>query len=176
MAVNLIKPSLTLLVEYVNFDEYVRFFDGGIVHTFFDGELDIVQQSQDFFDFVANVVKNYSSGYDVVDNWHELNECFDLFESMDNNQKVLFAYVLADYSYSYDLPTLTNYCLENACLFDGSASDYAYELIHDCYNVKSMGSLANYIDYESFACDLICGGDIVELGYNLYWTNPGDIY
>ena len=176
MAVNLIKPSLTLLVEYVNFDEYVRFFDGGIVHTFFDGELDIVQQSQDFFDFVASVVKNYYRGYDVVDNWHELNECFDLFESMDNSQKVLFDHVLADYSYSYDLSTLVNYCLENACLFDGSASDYAYELIHDCYDVKSMGSLANYIDYESFARDLICGGDIIELGYNLYWTNPDDIY
>ena len=176
MAINLIKPSLTLLVEYVNFDEYVRFFDGGIVHTFFDGELDIVQQSQDFFDFVANVVKNYYSSYDVVDNWHELNECFSLFEDMTDNQKVLFAYVLADYSYSYDLPTLVNYCLENACLFEGSASDYAYELIHDCYDVKSMGNLVNYIDYESFARDLLCGGDIIELGYNLFWTNPGDIY
>ena len=73
------------------------------------------------------------------------------------------------------MPTLTNYVLENACLFDGSASDYAYELIEECYNVKSTGFLANYIDYESFASDLICGGDIIELGYNLYWTNPGDI-
>ena len=176
MTINLIKPSLALLAEYVSGNEYVKFFEGGIVHTFFDDELDIVQQSQDFFDFVVSVVKNYYSGYDVVDNWHELNDCFDLFESMDNSQKVLFDYVLCEYSYGYDLPTLVNYCLENACLFDGSASDYAYELIHDCYNVKSMGSLANYIDYESFAHDLLCGGDIIELGYNLYWTNPGDIY
>ena len=176
MTINLIKPSLTLIAEHVSSNEYVKFFEGGIVHTFFDDELDIVQQSQDFFDFVANVVKDYYSSYDVVDNWHELNECFDLFESMDNSQKVLFDHVLADYSYSYDLSTLVNYCLENACLFDGSASDYAYELIHDCYDVKSMGSLANYIDYESFARDLICGGDIIELGYNLYWTNPDDIY
>ena len=181
MTINLIKPSLALLAEYVSANEYVRFFDGGIVHTFFDGELEIVEQSQDFFDFVASVVKNYSNvvrniSYNVVDNWHELNECFDLFESMDNSQKVLFAHVLADYSYSYDLPTLTNYVLENACLFEGSASDYAYELIEECYNVKSTGFLANYIDYESFARDLICGGDIIELGYNLYWTNPGDIY
>ena len=94
---------------------------------------------------------------------------------MGNNQKVLFTYVLADYSYSYDLPTLVNYCLENACLFDGSARDYAYELIEECYNVKSIGFLANYIDYESFARDLIRSGDIIELGDNLYWTNPGDI-
>ena len=176
MAINLIKPSLALLAEYVSGNEYVKFFEGGIVHTFFDDELDIVLQSQDFFDFVASVVKNYSSGYNLVDNWQEINDCFDLFESMDNSQKVLFAHVLADYSYSYDLPTLTNYVLENACLFDGSAYDYACELINDCYNVKSTGFLANYIDYESFARDLICGGDIIELGYNLYWTNPGDIY
>ena len=178
MTINLNKP---LLAEYVGANEHVKFFEGGIVHTFFDDELDIVQQSQDFFDFVASVVKNYSNvvrniSYDVVDNWHELNECFDFFESMDNNQKVLFDYVLCEYSYSYDLPTLVNYCLENACLFAGSASDYAYELIHDCYDVKSMGNLANYIDYESFARDLLCNGDIIELGYNLYWTNPGDIY
>ena len=175
MAINLNKPSLALLAEYVNADEYVRFFEGGIVHTFFDDELDIVQQSQDFFDFVASVVKGYYSSYNLIDNWQEINDCFDLFESMDNSQKVLFAHVLADYSYSYDLPTLVNYCLENACLFEGSARDYAYELIEECYNVKSIGFLANYIDYESFARDLLCGGDIIELGYNLYWTNPGDI-
>ena len=176
MTINLIKPSLALLAEYVSCNEYVKFFEGGIVHTFFDGELDIVQQSQDFFDFVASVVKNYSSGYNLVDNWQEINDCFDLFESMDNSQKVLFAHVLADYSYSYDLPTLVNYCLENACLFEGSARDYAYELIEECYNVKSIGLLANYIDYDAFSRDLLSGGDIVELGYNLYWTNPGDIY
>ena len=166
----------TLLAEYVSGNEYVKFFEGGIVHTFFDGELDIVQQSQDFFDFVVSVAKDYYSSYNLVDNWQEINECFSLFEDMTDSQKVLFAYVLADYSYSYDLPTLVNYCLENACIFEGSARDYAYELIHECYNVKSTGFLANYIDYKSFARDLLSGGDIIELGYNLYWTNPGDIY
>ena len=174
MTINLIKPSLTLIAEHVSSNEYVKFFDGGIVHTFFDEEFEVMQQSQDFFDFVASVVRNIS--YNVVDNWHELNDCFSLFEEMSVSQKVLFAYVLADYSYSYDLPTLTNYVLENACLFEGSASDYAYELIHECYNVKNTGFLANYIDYKSFARDLLCSGDIIEIGYNLFWTNPGDIY
>ena len=169
----------TLIAEYISGSDSVKFFEGGIVHTFFDGELEIVEQSQDFFDFVASVIKTYSYiavGFNVVDDWHDLNESFSLFEDMTDSQKVLFAYVLADYSYSYNLPTLTNYCLENACIFEGSARDYAYELIHECYNVKSTGFLANYIDYESFARDLLCGGDIIELGYNLYWTNPGDIY
>ena len=181
MSINLNKPSLTLIAEHISSNEYVKFFEGGIVHTFFDDELDIVQQSQDFFDFVASVVKNYSNlarniSYNVVDNWQEINDCFDLFESMNNNQKVLFAYVLVDYSYSYDLPTLVNYCLENACLFEGSAYDYACELIEDCYDVKSLGNLANYIDYDAFSCDLLCGGDIIELRHNLFWTNPDDIY
>ena len=180
MAINLTKPSLTLIAEYVSGGEYVKFFEGGIVHTFFDDELDIVQQSQDFFDFVAKVVKSYCSvvhniSYNVV-NWQELNECFDSFESMSDSQKVLFDYVLCDYSYSYDLSTLTNYVLENACLFVGSASDYAYDFIENCYDVKSMGNLVNYLDYDAFARDMLLNSEIVELGRNLFWTNPNDIY
>lgn len=31
---------------------------------------------------------------------------------------------------------------------------YAEQLISDCYDLKSMGNLANYIDYEKFARDL----------------------
>ena len=123
----------------------------------------------------CRIYSNISYNVNVVDNWHELNECFDLFESMDNKQKVLFAYVLCEYSYSYDLPTLVNYCLEDACIFEGSARDYAYELIEECYNVKSMCYLANYIDYAAFARDMLLNSEIIELGYNLFWTNPGDI-
>jgi len=159
----------------------VYFHSDLTITTIFDGDQDTIESSQTFFDFVVSVVKNYSSvvrniSYNVVDNWQELNECFSLFEDMTDSQKTLFDHVLADYSCSYDLPTLVNYCLENACLHEGSASDYAYELIHDCYDIRSMGTLANYIDYDSFARDLVCGGDIIELGYNLYWTNPNDLY
>lgn len=181
MAINLIKPTLTLIVEYTSGSEYVKFFEGGVVRTFLSDEFEELQQSQDFFDFVASVIKNYSSvtrniSYNVVDNWQELNECFDLFEDMTDNQKVLLDHVLCDYSYSYDLTTLTNYCLENACLFEGKASDYAYELIADCYDTKRMGNLVHYIDYDSFAGDMLLNSEIIELEYNLYWTNPHDIY
>lgn len=174
-----LKP--TLIAEYISGTDSVNFYNDFTCHCFFDGEIDIVEQNKDFFDFVASVIKNYSSvsrniGYNVVDNWHEINVCFEIFESMDDNQKTLFAYILCDYSYSYDLPTLTNYCLENACLFEGKASDYAYELIEDCYDTKNMGNLVNYIDYEAFACDMLLNNEIIELCYNLYWTNPNDIY
>jgi len=167
--------KLTLIAEYISGSDSIKFYNNFTCHCFFENELEIVEQSQDFFDFVASVIKNYSS-YNVVDKWQELNECFSLFEGMSNNQKTLFDYVLCDYSYSYDLPTLTNYCLENAYLFEGKASDYAYELVEGCYDTKSMGNLVNYIDYDAFAQDMLLYSEIVELAYNLFWTNPDDIY
>lgn len=169
-----LKP--TLLAEYTSSADSVKFYSDFTCHCFFENELEVVEQPQDFFDFVASVVKNYSSGYNVVDNWHEINKCFNLFEEMSDNQKLLFAHILCVYSYSYDLPTLTNYVLENACLFEGKASDYVYELIEDCYDIKNMGKLANYIDYDALARDMLLNSDIVELGYNLFWINPNDIY
>ena len=170
-----------LLNAFVSGEDSIKFYSDCTCHCFLDGELEIVESSQEFFDFVNNVVKNYSSvvrntSYNVVDKWQELNDCFSLFEDLSDNQRILFDHVLCDYSYSYDLPTLTNYVLENACLFEGKASDYVYELIEDCYDTKSMGNLANYIDYKAFARDMLCNSEIVEIGHNLFWTNPNDIY
>ena len=105
-----------------------------------------------------------------------LKECFDIVECFDDNKQKLFALLLNDYSYSYDIETLTNYCENNASLFNGSASEYAYELIQDCYDTKSMGTLANYIDYDSFGRDMLLNNEIVELGHNCLWANPNDIY
>jgi len=129
--------------------------------------------NNDFIVFALSVEKHYKKvGLDL----DTLIECFDIVECFDNNKQALFAVLLSDYSYNYDIETLVNYCSDNACLFDGSIADYAYDLINDCYDLKSMGGLANYIDYDKFGNDLLLGGDIVELGYNCYWTNPNDIY
>ena len=127
----------------------------------------------DFIVFALNVEKAYKK---VELNLDVLKECFDIVECFDDNKQKLFALLLNDYSYSYDIESLVNYAENNACLFEGSISDYAYELINDCYDTKSMGNLANYIDYDSFGRDLLLNSEIVELGYNLIWTNPNDIY
>jgi len=127
----------------------------------------------DFLVFALNVEKHYKKTSLDID---ELKTCFDVVSSFDDNKQTLFALLLNDYSYSYDIETLTNYCNDNAYLFDGSVSDYAYELLNDCYDLKPMGTLANYIDYDSFGRDMLLNGEIVELGYNLLWTNPNDIY
>jgi len=127
----------------------------------------------DFLLFALNVEKQYKKASLDLE---VLKECFVIVSNFDNNKQTLFAVLLSDYSYSYDIESLVNYAENNASLFEGSIADYAYELIQDCYDLKSMGTLANYIDYDSFGQDLLLGGDIVELGYNCLWTNPNDIY
>ena len=127
----------------------------------------------DFIVFALNVEKHYKKTSLDLD---VLKECFDIVECFDDNKQKLFAVLLSDYSYSYDIETLVNYVAENANIFEGSRSDYAYELIEDCYDTKSMGSLQNYIDYDSFGRDLELEGSIQEIDYNVYWTNCGDIY
>ena len=131
------------------------------------------KHNNDFIVFALNVEKHYKKTSLDLD---VLKECFDIVECFDNNKQALFVLLLNDYSYSYDIETLVYYVAENACIFEGSRSDYAYELIEDCYDTKSMGTLKNYIDYESFGRDLELEGNIQEIAYNVYWTNCGDIY
>lgn len=128
-----------------------------------------------FVEFVVLVDETYKT-VELADDLDSLEELYSIVEDFSSNQNKLFDLLILDYSYSYDIETLVNYAAENACIFEGSRSDYAYELIEDCYDTKSMGTLKNYIDYESFGRDLELEGNIQEIGYNVYWTNVGDIY
>ena len=131
------------------------------------------KMSSDFIVFALSVEKAYKKASLDLD---VLKECFEIVETFDSNKQALFAVLLNDYSYSHGIEALVNYCENDASLFDGSLSDYAYELINDCYDLKPFGTLANYIDYEAFGRDMLLNGEIVELGYSLIWTNPNDIY
>lgn len=128
-----------------------------------------------FIDFIVLVDETYKV-INLADDIDSLQELYSIVEDFSSNQSKLFDLLILDYSYSYDIETLVNYVAENANIFEGSRSDYAYELIEDCYDTKGMGTLSNYIDYESFGRDLEMEGNIQELGYNVYWTNCGDIY
>ena len=131
------------------------------------------KHNNDFIIFALSVEKHYKKASLDID---ELKTCFDVVSSFEDNKQQLFAVLLNDYSSSYDIESLVNYAENDACLFEGSISDYAYELINDCYDTKSMGGLVSYIDYDKFGNDLLLEGAIVELGYNCIWTNPNDIY
>lgn len=128
-----------------------------------------------FIDFVVLVDETYKA-IELTDDFDSLEELYSIVEDFSSNQNKLFDLLISEYSYSYDVEILISYVAENACIFEGSRSDYAYELIEDCYDTKSMGTLKNYIDYESFGRDLELEGSIQEIAYNVYWTNAGDIY
>ena len=128
-----------------------------------------------FVDFVVLVDETYKT-INLADDIDSLEELYSIVEDFSSNQDKLFDLLILDYSYSYDIETLVNYVAENANIFEGSRSDYAYELIEDCYDTKSMGNLRNYIDYDAFGRDLELEGNIQEISYNVYWTNCGDIY
>ena len=128
-----------------------------------------------FIDFVVLVDETFKE-IELADDLGSLEELYSVVEDFSSNQSKLFDLLISEYSYSYYIETLVNYVAENANIFEGSRSDYAYELIEDCYDTKSMGTLANYIDYDAFARDIELEGNIQEIGYNVYWTNCGDIY
>jgi len=154
------------------------FNDGTMLHITTDEDGGLQYNNEWGSDFIAFIIKVMAS-YKDIDLCFEFDTLLDLFDKVvidfDNNQNLLLDLLISDY-YNHDISLLVNYVAENACIFEGIRSDYAYELIEDCYDTKSMGTLTNYIDYESFGRDLELGGDIQEIGCNVYWTNPNDIY
>ena len=155
------------------------FNDGTMLHIVDNGDGEGLQYNNEFgSDFVSFVSKVAASikEMDLCFAFDTLSELFDkVVAAFDTKQNLLLDLLISDY-WNYDIDTLVNYVAENAQIFEGSRADYAYELIQDCYDTKSMGTLQNYIDYESFARDMELNSEIQELDYNVYWTNPDDIY
>ncbi|QYZ64684.1 MAG: hypothetical protein HPY30_00960 [Gammaproteobacteria bacterium (ex Lamellibrachia satsuma)] len=58
---------------------------------------------------------------------------------------------------------------EDVCLFEGSASDYAYDLINETTEVPEH--LRYYIDYKAIVRDMKINGEIVEISRELIVTN-----
>lgn len=157
--------------------DFVRFLDNGAIVTCFDNEEKILEgfDTQALLSFIDKIEKAYKS-FNVVNDFQTILDCFVIVDSFDSNKQQLFDVLLSDY-YNYYLETLVKYCENNACLFEGSASDYAHELVQDCYNIdKMMGRLSMYFDYEKFGYDLVLNSEIIEIEHNLFWTNPNDIY
>ena len=192
MQASLQAANLAHVVSFCNTAKIISVNDEKLVAVFNDSSMLVVDCLDDsdesqhelsfkifddkiLIDFVVSVCGAYTK-MSLADEIDKLIFLFDTVQDFDSEKEALFDIVLIDYSYKYDIETLVNYVAENACIFEGSRSDYAYELIEDCYDTKSMGTLQNYIDYESFGRDMELEGSIQEIGYNVYWTNVGDIY
>ena len=61
---------------------------------------------------------------------------------------------------------------EEVCLYAGTASDYAYDLINETTDIPE--NLRHYIDYDAIARDMEINGEITELDHDLIVTNPLD--
>ena len=61
---------------------------------------------------------------------------------------------------------------EEVCLFDGSAADYAFDLINETSEVPEY--LRNYIDYDAIARDMEISSEITEISRELIVTNANE--
>lgn len=118
---------------------------------FIDGEDHLVQLAE-----AANIHQG------SVDAW------FEELEDLDETEVSQIIFLL-DLGYSLS-DALDRY--EDVCLFNGSASDYAYDLINETTEVPEH--LSYYIDYDAIARDMKINGEIVELSHDLIVTNANE--
>jgi antirestriction protein len=93
---------------------------------------------------------------------------YDALEDLDQTEATQMI-VLLDLGYSLS-DALERY--EEVCLFDGSAADYAYDLINETCEVPDH--LRNYIDYDAIARDMELGGEITAISRELIVTNANE--
>ena len=90
---------------------------------------------------------------------------FDQLEDLDETSVIQLTYLL-ETGYSLD-DALEHY--EDVCLYEGSASDYAYDLINETTEIPE--NLRYYIDYDAIARDMQLNGEITEITRELIVTN-----
>lgn len=115
---------------------------------FIDGEDHLVQ--------LANAANIHQ---DNVSLWYEELEDLDETEATQLNFLLDCGYNLND--------TMDRY--EEVCLHEGTAEDYAYDLIDETTEIPE--NLRYYIDYKAIARDMKLNGEITEINHDLIVTN-----
>lgn len=94
-------------------------------------------------------------------NQANLENWFERYEAMDEDDAVKAIY-LADHL-GYRLDDMIDK-LDDVCLFEGTAIEYAESYIEDTGLLEQMPeNLRFYFDTEAFARDMVLNGDIAEL-------------
>ena len=99
-----------------------------------------------------------------------INQCniylwFEQLDDLDETAAIQLCFLL-DLGYNID-EVLDRY--EDVCLFEGKASDYAYDLVNETTEIPE--NLRYYIDYEAIARDMQINGEIAEIERELIVTN-----
>lgn len=97
-----------------------------------------------------------------------LAKWFDDVEGLDDWQKVALFYLM-DNNVCSDLDDAIDH-IDDVCIASGDLLEAATELFDECYLPDVPEAVRYYIDYEAFARDCRCGGDMCE------FTFQGDTY
>jgi antirestriction protein len=113
--------------------------------------------------FAPFSVSEYSSIEEVAD----IADILSNVTNDDDLAKITFLAGLYD-----DIATISAK-IDDVNIYNGSRSDYAEELISNCYDVPDF--LEFYIDYDKYGCDLELNGELVEVERDVYVTNAQDL-
>ncbi len=94
---------------------------------------------------------------------------FEMLDDLEETAAIQLTFLLDDIGYSLE-DALERY--EDVCLYEGKASDYAYDLYEDCYDIPK--SLRFYIDYDAIARDMAINGEITEIRHDCIVTNASE--
>ena len=100
-----------------------------------------------------------------------LEKFFDLVElDFSDDQLTALCYLVEQVGYSLEDGLNKIDVVE---LFKGTKTEYAEQLIDDCYNLEGIAQ--DYFDYERFGNDLEMGGDITEIETDVWVTNHNNL-
>lgn len=98
-------------------------------------------------------------------NQANLERWFDEFEDMPEDEAVRAIYLADDLG--LDMSEITADRLDDVCLFEGTAREYAEDYIDSTGMLDSMPeTLRYYFDYDAFTRDLEINGDISSVEIN----------
>lgn len=110
-------------------------------------------------DYLADLANTAHIGQGDINTW------FEDLEYLDESETIQLIFLLG---LGYSLNDAMERC-EDVCLFNGSAKDYAYDLINETTEIPD--NLRCYIDYDAIARDMKFNGEIFEINHDLIITN-----
>jgi hypothetical protein len=140
--------------------------DGSITYEELVEKLSAVQVAMGLGSDVELMATDYQDGpkclYEESMNWDNF-EWIQKYNDLSDDAKVGFRYLCEDVGLDIE-DSLAK--AEEVQFSTESAEDYAYNYVNECYDLKSLGRIANYIDYDDLARDMKLEGSICEFeGY-----------
>lgn len=159
-------PNVTATV--CNDCDYIKLYDHDKCSSCDSSNIKIVTSAEeyaihDYEGFEPFTVSEYSSIEEIAD----IAEILSNVTSDDDLASITFLAGLYD-----DIEAIKDK-IDDVNIYNGSRSDYAEELIGECYEIPSF--LINYIDYDKYGRDLELNGEITEIEREVFVTNAHDL-